>query len=95
MGCRSDYMEPNRTEMHLSVVEAHHDELDGRPVPREWYNGYHPAVYCRDISKELLDKRTAALCARLTGSDTSNLSLELQRWWRDHQAADAVRSETV
>ena len=95
MGCNSDYMEPTQKELHLSVIETHHDELDGRPVKREWYSGIHPRVYNRGPSKKLLDERTAALCTRLTGLDVTKYSLELQIWWRDHQAADAARLEAI
>lgn len=35
----------------------------------------------------------AELCLRLQVADVTKYSLELQMWWRDHQAADKARLE--
>lgn len=51
-------------------------------------NGYHPNVYNKPVNG---DKLVAELCAALMITDVTKYSLEMQIWWRDHQAADRER----
>lgn len=49
----------------------------------------------RGVSKKRADDVTECLCAKLQADDVDikERSLEMQMWWRDHQAADAKRLE--
>lgn len=94
MPCNCDYMEANNLEREISCVYCLLEEIEtGKPVnigSREW-DGYHPKVYGK-ITKEEGDIAVAKLCDIL--SKTKNVkkySLEMQIWWRDHQAADKKR----
>lgn len=82
MPCNSDYLEANDYERELSRVACLLDELDGKPIDQSHWRGsagpYHPAVYSRCITKEDADRM---------------YSLEMQMWWRDHQAADKARQK--
>ena len=91
MPCNSDYLEPNQNEIHLVKIEALLEELQTGNLP-DWYgNGGHHSVYNKATDKRLHDA-TVALCAKLqTIPDVKVYSLEMQMWWRDHQAADAKR----
>ena len=96
MPCNSDYMEANSFEKNLSTVLNLLDEtITGNPVdPKTYNNGYDKRVYNKGLGKEYLDKKTEELCSFLqTRSDAliKTYSLELQIWWRDHQAADKKR----
>lgn len=96
MPCSSDHMEPDARERELTKVNCVLDELDGLgPIdPVKWNGGYHPKVYCVNISQKQADRWTAEACERvgaLSAIKLSKCSLELQTWWRDHQAADARR----
>lgn len=92
MPCKSDHMDPTGLEREASRVACLLDELNGaKPSQGSWY-GYHPRVY-NQVSQELADKLTAELCSRLQTVDVTKYSLELQMWWRDHQAADKARVE--
>jgi len=94
MPCRSDYLEATAKEVELSRVLCHHAELDGKPnYPASWYQGYHPKVYSKFVSREDADEWVAHLCSRCQQIDVTKYSLELQMWWRDHQAADAKRKQ--
>lgn len=94
MPCRSDHMEANAREIYLSRVLCHHDELDGKPdYPASWYRGYHPRVYSKPVSDEEANGWVEHLCSRCQKIDVTKHSLELQMWWRDHQAADAKREQ--
>lgn len=90
MPCNSDYMEPTGKEVALSQVACLLDELDGKPINRSHWNGNHPAVYSKAFNG---DKLVAELCSRLQKTDVTKHSLEMQIWWRDHQAADKARLE--
>ena len=95
MPCKSDHMEPNQREVEYSRVLALLAELDGNGEPStSAWRGYHPQAYCKRILQSQLDNATARLCQRLQNTkDVSVYSLELQKWWRDHQRADAERAK--
>lgn len=90
MPCNSDYMESNQLEVHLSKVACLLDELAGKPWNFRDWNGYHPDVYGK-ASKAMGDKLTAELCTAIQKIDVTQYSLEMQIWWRNHQAADKKR----
>lgn len=91
MPCNSDGFDPSRQTIELSRVACLLDELDGKPLDRDHWRGYHPAVYNMCIQKPAADAMVAELCSRLQNVDVKQYSLELQMWWRDHQAADQKR----
>ena len=96
MPCRSDEQEPNRIERKLSAVLCFLDELDGKSYTTSDLSGYRKDVYCRNPSLDKLDFKTAELCGRLskmTQNKITQCSLELQIWWRDHQALDKKRKD--
>lgn len=90
MPCKSDYMSATPIEVALSRVFCLLGELEGRSFsPSDWA-GYHLHAYgCSSRTK--LDDMTRALCAKLQSVDVTKYSLEMQMWWRDHQAADKAR----
>ena len=90
MPCNSDYMEASGKEVQLSKVACLLDELDGKPIDRNHWLGYHPAVYNQRAHADAL---VVELCRRLQAEDVTKRSLEMQIWWRDHQAADKARLE--
>ena len=94
MPCNSDHMKANGWEIGLSKTLCVLDELEGkRPRPCDWH-GYHPLVYCQNISKIQGDAVVKSACKKLgkmTKAGIQKLSLEAQMWWRDHQAADKAR----
>jgi hypothetical protein len=90
MPCNSDYMEAAKEEIQLSQVACLLDELDGKPINPHHWAGYHPNVYNRIADG---DRLVAELCCRLQTTDVTKQSLEMQIWWRDHQAADKARLE--
>lgn len=92
MPCNSDYMAPTGYETQISRVAYFLDELAGRPVQRPWLDGYHPRVY-GGINRTLGDELVRELCTALQCVDVTQYSLEMQIWWRDHQAADKARHE--
>jgi len=95
MACRSEYMNANQLEIELSQVLMLTHELDtGKPVKADSsdWQGYKKGVYGSSDLKKRTDEATANLCSRLKKiPDVSKYSLELQTWWRDHQAADRKR----
>ena len=90
MPCRSDYMEASGKEVELSRVACLLGELDGKPIDKSHWRGYHPAVYCKQVDGDAL---VSELCERLQSVDVTQFSLEMQIWLRDHQAADKARIE--
>ena len=90
MPCDSSYMEPNGLETRLSQVACLLDELDGKEIDQHHWRGHHPRVYSQQVDG---DKMVAKLCKRLQSVDVKDYSLEMQIWWRDHQAADKERVE--
>lgn len=93
MPCDSRHMQAGQEEIELSKVACLLDELDGKPWDNYHWRGYHPAIYCKITTKEKADALFAELCSRLQAVDVTKYSLELQMWWRDHQAADKARLE--
>jgi hypothetical protein len=93
MPCNSDYMEADRREIDLSRVACLQDEINGKAFKREYWEGYHPRVYNKGLSKTDADNMVSELCAFLSGADVAKYSLEMQIWWRDHQKADRAREE--
>ena len=93
MACNSSYMEANKLEIKTSQVACLLDEIAGKKYrPQDW-DGYHPRVYCR-CTRELADALVAELCAALRERDVTQYCLEMQIWWRDHQAADYAREQS-
>lgn len=91
MPCNSDYMNASNRERELSRVACLLMEFDGKKYKKSWWDGYHPDVYGA-CSKEKADQMVADLCSKLQSvEDVTKYSLEMQIWWRDHQAADKAR----
>lgn len=90
MPCNSDYLKPTQIELEISRVACLLDELDGRKINKDHWDGYHPRVYNK-FDKNIADKLTKELCSRLQKDEVSKYSLEMQIWWRDHQEADKKR----
>jgi len=84
-------MNPNQGEINLSRVLTLLDELAGAPFKERHYEGYHPNAYNGGGQGIDLDECTQELCNQLQQADVTKYSLELQMWWRDHQAADKSR----
>lgn len=91
MPCDSSHMEAQGFEVEMSKVACLLDELDGKAFTMESWRGYHPRVYCKPQDRRVADEMTADLCRKLQGIDVTKQSLEMQIWWRDHQAADEAR----
>lgn len=93
MPCNCDHLKATNFEREISKVYCCLDELNGITVESSWRRGYHPKVYNKSLSRERGNALTAELCERLQSEDVTKYSLELQMWWRDHQAADKSRLE--
>lgn len=99
MPCDSSYMEPRAWEIDLSRVLLLLDELDGKgpPDPKSaaWMGMDRRVTDRRFVDhQKYLDEKVRELCDRLSSVRTpplSELSLEMQVWWRDHQKADVQR----
>ena len=99
MPCDCSYMDPTDLERQLSRVLCLLDELaTGKPVdPRsnDWC-GHRIGVYGSTVVdlRKRTDEAVAELCGKLKKcKKVSKYSLELQLWWREHQAADKIREE--
>ena len=92
MGCRNDDQKATNQELLLSRVACLLDELDGKSINPHHWRGYHPRVY-NCVHGTLGDELVSQLCSRLQTLDVKKYSLEMQIWWRDHQAADKARCE--
>lgn len=92
MPCNSDYLRASGYEHELSRVACLLDELAGKKWERSWWDGYHPRVYNKDC-RVIGDQMVRELCDALQDRDATKYSLEMQIWWRDHQAADNARVE--
>lgn len=90
MACNSDYMNASTKERELSRVACLIDELAGKPRHKSYWDGYHPDIYNKEVDA---DKLVARLCQQLQTVDVKQYSLEMQMWWRDHQAIDRARLE--
>ena len=96
MPCRSDYLEAGPRECALSKVMTFLDELRTGKFYNDHYRGYHPDVYNKSTSQELMDNKTSELCSQLKQLDQKDIqsrSLELQIWWRDHLEGERRRQE--
>lgn len=93
MPCDGSYLEADNFERNAARVACLLGELDGGTWSQAWWAGYHPDVYNRGRDQAWLDAQVAKLCGRLQHADVKSYSLEMQIWWRDHQAADAKRAE--
>jgi hypothetical protein len=95
MPCNSDYMNATDLEVSISQVLCLLDELQTKkPVNSKSsnWNGYHPKAYNKELNKAYADKMVAELCDRLKKEkNIKKYSLEMQLWWREHQAADKKR----
>lgn len=89
MPCRSEYLEPTDLEREAGRLRLLLDEvLSRQPVNPEEYR----RAVIRNATKAEVDGLTAELCAKLQQAEApQEFSLELQIWWRDHQAADDAR----
>ena len=88
MPCNSGYLAPTSLELSISKVLRFHEELNGAAANHS-DGGLHPRA--RRVTRERADQLVASLCERIKTIDVSKYSLEMQIWWRDHQAADAAR----
>lgn len=93
MPCNSDYMNASGYEIVFSQVACLLDEIEGKPIDKSHWNGYHPRVYSRGLRKADGDAMVARLCSFLRDADVTRYSLEMQMWWRDHLKADQARIE--
>ena len=93
MPCRYDHMEATAREIEGSRVLTFLEEIKrGTPPSPSYLGGYHPDAYCPSLSPEILNEKTAELCELCQQKDTTASSLELQIWWRDHQASEERRA---
>ena len=90
MPCNSDYLSASSKEKLFSRIACLLDELDGKPLDKDHWQGYHPAVYNKQIDSDVM---VSELCSRLQSVKVEEYSLEMQIWWRDHQRADKERLE--
>lgn len=88
MPCNCDHLKATNKELFLSQIACLLDELDGRPIDKNHWDGYHPEVYNKSVNG---DKLISKLCGKLQKVDVSKYSLEMQMWWRDHQEIDKAR----
>ncbi len=93
MPCNADYMNPSNFEKDIAKVYALLDELDGRPLPKNYGDGYDPRTYNKYLLRSHLDEKVEELCSKIQKIDVKSYSLEMQIWWRDHQKADKERIE--
>jgi len=93
MPCSSSSYESSGDEVAFSKVACLLGELNGEPFDEQHWRGYHPAVYGKCLNAEQEDLLVSTLCDSLKGKNITDFSLEMQMWWRDHQAADAKRIE--
>lgn len=87
MPCNCDHLEANQLELETSKVACLLDELSGKPIDKNCWDGYHSRVYNK-CSRELANELTLKLCSKLKKVDVTKYSLEMQIWWRDHQEID-------
>ena len=94
MPCESSYLEASGYEIAISRVVCLLEELEGKPIDENHWNGYHPEVYSNyACDKQTGDALVKELCDKLQNTDVSKYSLEMQIWWRDHKKADKNRLE--
>ncbi len=51
------------------------------------------ACEVEQVLRDKIDLLTRFLCEVMTGNESLRVSVELRRWWVEHQAADARRRE--
>lgn len=90
MPCDSSYMGASSGERYLSQVYQLLDELEGKQINKNDWNGYDERAYSK-FSREHLDKKVMELCSKLQGINVKDYSLEMQLWWREHSNADRER----
>jgi len=88
MPCKSDGPYYDSVALAVILIYRHLDELAGKP-PKDRHWGFLRA------DQGDLDRLTAHLCGKLKSVDVTSYSLELQMWYRDHQAADKAREERI
>jgi len=86
MPCKSDGPYYDSVALAVILIYRHLDELAGKP-PQDRHWGF------LSVTRSELDRLTALLCERLKSVDLAPYSLELQMWYRDHQAADKARDD--
>lgn len=91
MPCNADYMEPNHLERLISEVACFLEELNGVPINKDHFRGYHPMVYNKHLEKNDADRLVSELCSKLQKVDVTKYSLAMQNWWREHKEADKER----
>ena len=84
MPCRSDHMEPTARERESLRVLGFHKGVG-------LLSSHYEIPPYGDTAN--LDRQTMQLCLWCQENDVTKHSLELQIWWRDHQAADKKRIE--
>jgi len=86
-------------EIEISHLVYLHDEIKGIPFTQEeWRRTPQTRRHVR-YDQATADRLTRELCAVLSNTrkesgrktGASRYSLEMQMWWRDHQALDAKR----
>jgi len=88
MPCKSDGPHYDPVALSVILIYRHLDELAGKP-PQDRHWGF------LSVTRSELDRLTALLCELLKFVDVARYSLELQMWYRDHQAADKAREERI
>lgn len=83
-----DCMNPGVFEREISRVACLLDELHGRKWKKDWWDGYHPRVYCRMLSNGEGSRMVSELHTALREVDVSKYSLQMQIWWKYHEKAD-------
>ncbi|MAH32735.1 MAG: hypothetical protein CMG78_12140 [Marinobacter sp.] len=93
MPCSCDHLESTPLEKEASKLVALLDELNKKGKPKSNFgDGYDKRVYNK-ITRAKADILIARLCGklgRIKGID--RYSLEMQIWWRDHQASDKKKA---
>ena len=82
MPCDSSHLQPTQREAHSLALVGFLREAG-------ILKGKYDQCYGR---VDQLDTDTAALCAYCQKHDVTQMSLELQIWWRDHQKADKAKA---
>jgi len=97
MPCKSDGPYYDSVALAVILIYRHLDELADTFHPAFTPLGGSKFRHWEDLRACYgnLDKLTALLCERLRSVDVTRYSLELQMWYRDHQAADKAREERV
>lgn len=87
MPCSCDFTEPTAREEESSMVLEFLKEIEGKRFNHESRKSLYGRI-------KTLDEDTAKLCDWCGTHDVAKYSLELQLWWRKHQAADKRRMQT-